>query len=66
MDKQYKRKYRELDDDVKRRISASTMNRPKSDLHRKHISQAMVDYWSSVPSKKEHTTMAELIGKPEK
>lgn len=45
MDKIYKRKYREMDDDVKSQIS-----------------QSMRNYWRTVPSREQHTTMDELIG----
>ena len=47
----YKRQYRELDDDVKEKISRSTSNKPKSEEHKLHISQGMEKYWSTVPNK---------------
>lgn len=47
----YKRKYRELDDEAKKKISASTKGRKKSWSHKQHIAQAMVDYWRNVPHK---------------
>lgn len=40
----YKRQYRQLDDDVKQRISASTRNRPKTEQHKEHIRQGMLQY----------------------
>ena len=39
----YKRQYRQLDDDVKQKISDSTRNRPKSEEHKEHIRQAMME-----------------------
>ena len=45
----YKRQYREPSDETKAKIAAANRNRPKSDLHRQHISQAMKDYWANVP-----------------
>lgn len=51
MNNQYKRQYRELDDTTKEKISRSSQGKPKSDLHKQHISQAMKDYWRGVPHK---------------
>lgn len=51
MNQQYKRQYRELDDDVKKKISQSSKAKPKSEDHKQHISQAMTKYWQSVPRK---------------
>lgn len=51
MEKNYKRQYRELDDDTKARISASMRNRGKSETHKQNISRSMVNYWKDVPSK---------------
>ena len=48
---EYKRKYRELDDDTKQKISQSSKGKPKSYSHRQHLSQALQDYWKSVPSR---------------
>lgn len=45
----YKRQYREIDDETKQKISYSSRNKPKSEQHKQHISQAMVDYWQTVP-----------------
>ena len=49
MNNQYTRQYRELDDTTKEKISRSTTGVHKSDLHKQHISQAMKEYWKSVP-----------------
>ena len=48
---EYKRQYRDLPDEVKQKISASTKGRAKSYDHKQHISQGMKKYWSSVPSR---------------
>lgn len=45
----YKRQYREIDDEVKAKISNSSRNKPKSAEHKMHISQAMEKYWQTVP-----------------
>lgn len=41
--KGYKRQYRQLDDEIKQKISNSSRNRPKSDQHKQRISQGMKD-----------------------
>lgn len=46
---EYKRQYRELDDETKQKISNSSRNRPKSEQHKEHISQGMQNYWKTVP-----------------
>ena len=48
--KEYKRQYRQLDDETKQKISNSSRNRPKSDQHKQRISQGMKSYWESVPT----------------
>jgi hypothetical protein len=48
---EYKRKYRELDDSVKKKISQSSRGKRKSFFHRQHISQALKNYWDTVPSR---------------
>ena len=47
---EYKRKYRECPDEVKKKISTSLSNRPKSLTHKQNISAGMKNYWKSVPS----------------
>ena len=47
-----KRIYRELDDEVKKKISQSSRGKRKSFSHRQHLSQALQDYWKTVPSNK--------------
>lgn len=50
MDKNYKRQYRELDDETKKKISQSLKGRSKSYNHTQHISQGLKAYWQNVPS----------------
>lgn len=54
---EHKRKYRELDDEVKAKISQSTKGKAKTMSHKKHLSQSLKNYWQSVPSRDEHLTM---------
>lgn len=49
--KNYKRRYRELDDATKQKISQSLKGRSKSYSHSQNISKGLKDYWQSVPSK---------------
>ena len=44
-----KRQFRELSNDTKQKISNASKGRPKSQSHRQHISQAMTDYWKTIP-----------------
>ena len=46
-----KREFRELPDETKQKISNATKGRPKSQSHRLHISQAMADYWKTIPNR---------------
>ena len=59
--KNYKRQWRELSDEHREKISQSSKNRPKSAEHRQHISQAMVDYWDTVPNKPKDISMDEYL-----
>ena len=52
---EFKRKYRECPEEVKRKISAALANRPKSSSHRERISIGMKKYWKDVPSVKDTT-----------
>ena len=45
------RKYRELKDDTKQRISQSLKGRGLSDSHKQAISDGMRANWSTIPSK---------------
>lgn len=49
--KNYKRKFRELDDATKQKISQALRGRSKSYSHTQHISQGLKAYWQNVPSK---------------
>ena len=51
--KEYKRQFRQLDQETKQKISDSSRNRPKSDEHKKRISQGMIKYWETVPHRPE-------------
>lgn len=48
---EYKRQFRELSDETKDKISKSSKGKRKSYSHRQHLSQALQDYWKSVPSR---------------
>ncbi len=50
----YKRQYRQLDDETKQKISASSRNKPKSEEHKEHIRQGMLQYWETVPDRPEN------------
>lgn len=49
--KNYKQKFRELDDVTKQKISQALRGRSKSYSHTQHISQGLKAYWQNVPSK---------------
>lgn len=44
-----KRQYRDLRDDTKRRISQSLKGRSFSESHKQAISDAMRQYWATIP-----------------
>jgi len=46
-----KRKYRDLEDTTKQKISQQLRNRGKSESHKQAISNAMKEYWKGVPNK---------------
>ena len=48
---EYKRQFRELSDETKDKISKSSKGKRKSFFHRQHISQALKNYWDTVPSR---------------
>ena len=48
-----KRKYRELSDDTKKKISLALQGKRKSLAHIQAISKAMKKYWESIPKKSE-------------
>ncbi|MBQ8270979.1 MAG: hypothetical protein IJZ22_07250 [Bacteroidaceae bacterium] len=45
------RKYRELKDDTKQRISQSLKGRGLTDSHKQAISDGIRAYWSTIPNK---------------
>jgi len=45
------RMYRERSAETKRKISESLQNRPKTEEHKKAISEGLKKYWESVPNK---------------
>ncbi len=59
----YKRQYREIDNETKQKISVSSKNKPKSETHKQHISQGMLDYWQTVPHRPDNdgTTTDEIV-----
>lgn len=57
----HKRQYRELDDEVKMKISNSSRNKPKSEEHKQHIRQGMEKYWSTVPNNPNKAISGETI-----
>lgn len=61
MNHNYKRQYRELEPEVKAKISNSSRNKTKSEEHKMHISQGMTKYWETVPHKEEETTIEDLF-----
>lgn len=52
-----KRVFRELSDETKTKISSSSKGKPKSALHKIHISQSMKRYWQTIPHKSETKQM---------
>ncbi|MBQ3722450.1 MAG: hypothetical protein II851_01940 [Bacteroidales bacterium] len=48
---EYKRQYRDLPDEVRKKISASTKGKAKTYSHKEHIRQGMLKYWSGVSYK---------------
>jgi len=46
-----KRKYRQLDDATKQKISQSLRGRAKSDTHVQAISNGLKKYWNTIPLK---------------
>lgn len=46
-----KRKYRELSDETKAKISMAMKGKSKSFTHKTNISNGLKDYWKTVPNK---------------
>jgi len=51
LDMEKKRKYRQLSDETKAKISQSMRNRSKSLAHKENISSGLKKYWQTVPNK---------------
>ena len=47
----YKRKYRQMDDVTKEKISQSLKGRSKSFTHVENIRKGLKDYWKNIPNK---------------
>ena len=61
--KQYKRQYRQLSDETKNKISTSAKNKPKSEIHKRHIQQSMLRYWRTVENKPDSLSMDDYLSK---
>ena len=48
---EYKRQFRELEPETKQKISQANKGKKKSETHKQHISQGVLDYWKDVPNK---------------
>ena len=59
--KNYKRQYRQLSDETKNKISTSAKNKPKSEIHKQHLSQAMLRYWQTVQNKPDSLSMNDFL-----
>ena len=59
--KKYKRQYRQLSDETKIKISTSTKNKPKSEIHKQHIQQSMLRYWQTVRNKPDSLSMDDYL-----
>ena len=47
----YKRKYRQLSDETKQKISQSLIGKSKSTNHVKNIKNGLKNYWQTVPNR---------------
>lgn len=45
----YQRKDRQVSPETRAKISNALKNRPKSDLHKQHISQGQKEAWKKIP-----------------
>ena len=46
---EYKRKYRQMSDETKQKISQSLKGRSKSFSHVEHIKKGLRNYWKNIP-----------------
>lgn len=49
---EYKRQYREMDDETKQKISLTLKGRSKSSIHKDNIRAGLIEYWKNIPSHK--------------
>ena len=59
--KEYKRQYRQLSDETKNKISNSNRNKPKTEIQKQRIRQAMIQYWKTVPDKPNSLSMDDYL-----
>lgn len=59
--KEYKRQYRQLSDETKNKISNSNKNKPKTEIQKQRIRQAMIQYWKTVPNKPHSLSMDDYL-----
>lgn len=59
--KEYKRQYRQLSDETKSKISNSNRNKPKTEIQKQRIRQAMIQYWKTVPNKPNSLSMDDYL-----
>ena len=60
------RKFRELNDDTKLRISQGLKNRTLSDSHKQAISDGMRAYWATIPNKPSENNKSKNLFNDEK
>lgn len=56
------RQYRQPSDEARQRMSAAKMGTTRPESVKQKISKSMIEYWRTVPSRPEHTTMADYLG----
>ena len=59
--KEYKRQYRQLSDETKSKISNSNRNKPKTEIQKQRIRQAMIQYWKTVPDNPHSLSMDDYL-----
>ena len=48
---EYKRKYRQMSDETKQKISQSLKGRSKSMSHVENIKNGLINYWKNIPNR---------------
>lgn len=61
-----KRKFRELNDDTKQRISQALKGRGLTDNHKQAISDGMKAYWATIPNKPSENNESKKLFNDEK